>query len=77
MSELTDKTAELAQITTAITHILSGGQEYTITSGSGMGSSRVVKLADIESLFVEKRQLEIDIKILSGSNSATRFRAGW
>ncbi len=49
--------AEIASINTALDHIRKGGQEYTITSATGAGTSRTVTMADYKMLSEERDKL--------------------
>lgn len=49
---------EIAEINTALSHIRKGGQSYTITSASGAGTSRMVTMADYNTLVKDKIRLE-------------------
>jgi len=70
----TEIQALILEIDTAISHILKGGQEYTITSASG--SARTFKGAEISTLINWKNQLESQ---LAGKNNtkAVKLQAGW
>ncbi len=76
MTDLETLEAELAEVTLAITHILKGGQEYTITTASGSGSSRVYKGADLATLKEMKRELQGQIATLE-NKAAFKIRAAW
>lgn len=68
--------AEIDEISEAMSHILAGGQSYTITSGSGAGSSRTVTMADYNTLKAHRDELYAELSEV-GSTRATRIRAGW
>lgn len=76
MTELELKTAELAEVTAAISAVLIAGQSYTITTASGGGSSRIFIGADLEDLRNMKKDLEAQIAFLNNS-SATVIRPAW
>jgi hypothetical protein len=68
-----DAITELDQINAAISHIMSGGQSYTINSGGG---SRTVTYADYNALLRRKEALETRIAASSGGLGG-RLGAGW
>jgi hypothetical protein len=68
-----DATAELAQINEAISHILQGGQSYSLNTGGG---SRTVTYADYNALVQRKKALETQLAIGSGSIGG-RIGAAW
>ena len=68
-----DAIAELEQVNAAISHILRGGQSYTINSGGG---SRTVTYADYNALLKRKAALETQIATASGA-AGGRLGAGW
>ena len=68
--------AEIASINTALEHIRKGGQEYTITSASGAGTSRTVTMADYKMLSEERDKLYRKLAAVKG-NSGYRMRPMW
>lgn len=64
---------EIAEITTAMSAIRKGGQEYTIDTGS---SIRKVSMADYETLKIERNELYAKIQELEGDAGIT-LTAGW
>ena len=68
--------AEIASINTALEHIRKGGQEYTITSASGAGTSRTVTMADYKTLSKERDSLYRALASLEGTYGY-RMRPGW
>ena len=64
---------EIANITLALSHILKGGQSYTINSG---GSTRTVTMADYERLTIERHGLRLQLKEIDGSAGLV-LSAGW
>ncbi len=72
----TEIEAELLEVSTAISAIMAGGQEYTITTASGGGTSRTFKAADIGILQQMRKDLRADLSSINGT-SAFRLRAGW
>lgn len=75
MATAAEITAEIAEITTAISHILKGGQSYTITSG-GSGTSRTVTMADYEKLTKHRNELRQQLAEVNGTRSF-RLTPGW
>ncbi len=75
MATLTELQSELTEINAAISHILKGGQEYEINTGSG-GTIRKVKLADLDMLRKYKNEIESKIQNLNGTR-ATYIRPNW
>ena len=65
--------AEIAEITTALSHIRKGGQSYQISTG---GSTRNVTLADYETLRKERARLYQDLAEVQGDAGMT-MTAGW
>ena len=65
--------AELAEVNKAITHILKGGQSYSIDSG---GSSRSFTGADLDKLRSYRGELKREIKEIDGEAGMT-LGAGW
>ena len=76
MATLSELQLELANVKAAIEDILKAGQEYTITSGSGAGSSRVFKGAELDKLYEMQKDIENKIELLSG-NVAVKIRPAW
>jgi hypothetical protein len=68
-----DAEAELEQVNAAISHILQGGQSYTISTGGG---SRSVTNADYNALVKRKKDLETTIAARGGSLGG-RLGAAW
>lgn len=68
--------AEIASINTALEHIRKGGQEYTITSATGAGTSRTVTMADYKMLSEERDKLYRKLVAIRG-NSGYRMRPMW
>ena len=67
---------EAAQITLAISHILAGGQSYTIKSASGGGTERTVSMADYKTLVNHRPQIQADIAALN-KNRGVSVTAAW
>jgi hypothetical protein len=65
--------AEIVEINIALSHIRKGGQSYTITSASGAGTSRMVTMADYNTLIKQRNDLQ---RQLDGANGKRGFRAG-
>lgn len=65
--------AEIAIITTAIEHILKGGQSYVIGSGS---SRREVTMADYDTLVKRRSDLYAQLNEVTGNTGFT-LSAGW
>ena len=72
----TEILAEIASINAALDHIRKGGQEYTITSATGAGTSRTVTLADYKMLSEERDKLYRQLASVKG-NSGYRMRPMW
>ena len=68
--------AEIASITTALDHIRKGGQEYTITSATGAGTSRTVTMADYKMLSEERDKLYRQLASVQGARGY-RMRPMW
>jgi len=68
--------AEIASINTALEHIRKGGQEYTITSATGAGTSRTVTMADYKMLSEERDKLYRKLAAIRGNNGY-RMRPMW
>ena len=68
--------AEIASINTALEHIRKGGQEYTITSATGAGTSRTVTMADYKTLAEERDKLYRKLAAVKGKNGY-RMRPMW
>ena len=68
--------AEIASINTALDHIRKGGQEYTITSATGAGTSRTVTMADYKMLSEERDKLYRQLASLNGTRGY-RMRPMW
>jgi hypothetical protein len=68
-----DAAAELARIDEAISHILKGGQSYSLNTGGG---SRTVTYADYNQLIQRKKALETQIAIENGY-AGGRIGAAW
>ena len=68
--------AEIDEITTALSNIRKAGQSYTITTGSGFGTSRVVTMADYDKLIKHRQALQSELDEVNGSR-ALKIRAGW
>ena len=68
--------AEIASINTALEHIRKGGQEYTITSATGAGTSRTVTMADYKMLSEERDRLYRMLASVKGT-AGFRMRPGW
>ena len=68
--------AEISSINTALDHIRKGGQEYTITSATGAGTSRTVTMADYKMLSEERDKLYRKLAAVKG-NSGYRMRPMW
>ena len=69
---------EIAEITLALTHIRKGGQSYEITSGSGVGTKRVVTMADYATLSADRDKLNAELALYTtGSSRGVRVSAGW
>jgi hypothetical protein len=66
-------TAEIAVVSTAITHIMKAGQEYTIDSG---GSSRRFRAADLNDLKRYRQELYAELRTIQGT-SGLQLGAGW
>ena len=80
MSTYDQKTAaaiqtEIAEIETALSFIRSGGQSYTLTSGSS-GTGRTVTNADYDMLVSNRNDLYQQLRTLEGKR-AFRIRPGW
>jgi len=68
--------AEIDQITTALSHIVVAGQSYQITSGSGAGTSRMVTMADYDTLKKHRNDLYAELAEVGGTR-AKRMKAAW
>lgn len=68
--------ADITNVENAITAILKGGQEYEITSGSGMGSKRVVKMPALSDLETKRTALYAELAEVN-STRAVRIRPAW
>jgi prefoldin subunit 5 len=68
--------SEIAEITTALTHIRKGGQSYEITSASGSGTKRVVTMADYNALNSHRDKLRAELAALNNTR-AVRVGASW
>jgi len=66
MGLLEDKQAQLVQINTAISAILTGAQEYSI-------GSRRLRRADLRILYDERRKLENEIASIQGQNISVAY----
>ena len=64
---------EIAEITTALSFIRSGGQSYTIETGS---SKRTVTNVDYDLLVQQRRDLNSQLQTLNGEGGLT-LGAGW
>ena len=64
---------EIAEITTALSHIRKAGQSYTIMSGN---TQRTVTLADYDKLKKERQELYNLLDSRNGGRGIV-FRAGW
>lgn len=72
----TEIEAELTELNTAISHILKGGQSYTIMSASGAGTQRVVTMADYSKLLGRKKELQRMLDTIDGYRGI-RLGVGW
>ena len=68
--------AEIAQIDAALSAIRQGGQSYEITSGSGMGTKRVVTMADYDTLAKHRSELYGELSEVNNTR-AVRIRPAW
>lgn len=68
--------AEITEIDTALSAIRQGGQSFEITSGSGMGTKRVVTMADYDSLIKHRAELYGELAEVNATR-AFRIRAAW
>jgi prefoldin subunit 5 len=71
--EINSLTAQIAEIQTAISSILAGGQSFSIGSGS---TSRSVTQADLKTLIAEKNNLQARLAELRGSAGMV-INPGW
>lgn len=68
--------AEIDEINTALSYIRTAGQSYTITSGSGSGTSRTVTMADYKTLKEERNDLYAELDRVNRGSTRT-IRAAW
>ena len=68
--------AEITEIDNALSAIRQGGQQYEITSGSGMGSKRVVTMADYDTLTKHRSELYGELAEVNATR-AVRIRPAW
>ena len=64
---------ELSLVNQAISHILKGGQSYTINSG---GSIRVVTMANLKDLRRQRSELQAQLDALNGC-AGLNIGAAW
>ena len=67
---------EIDDITTAISHLLKGGQNYSLMTMAGGGTQRSVTMVDYNKLIERKRELQCLLDSIDGTR-AVRIRAGW
>jgi len=64
---------EIAEITTALSHIRKAGQSYTINTG---GSTRTVSMADYKALITDRQNLRGQLAEVQGSGGLV-MGASW
>jgi len=64
---------EIAEITTALSHIRKAGQSYTINTG---GSTRTVSMADYKALITDRQNLRCQLAEVQGSGGLV-MGASW